>query len=109
CAKIDTIIMVFLYYRLDFISYEFFFSSRRRHTRSKRDWSSDVCSSDLYYPAPHFYRYNHRCRGFRQAHCGRLWQVECPHRHEYGDRKSVVQGKSGYVGGWGEKRMNKKE
>src|SRR5207249_7665845 len=25
------------------------FSSRRRHTRSKRDWSSDVCSSDLVY------------------------------------------------------------
>src|SRR5699024_4982662 len=25
----------------------FFFSSRRRHTRTKRDWSSDVCSSDL--------------------------------------------------------------
>src|SRR5437868_8669348 len=25
----------------------FFFSSRRRHTRSKRDWSSDLCSSDL--------------------------------------------------------------
>src|SRR5438067_2156708 len=24
----------------------FFFSSRRRHTSSKRDWSSDVCSSD---------------------------------------------------------------
>src|SRR5699024_11437067 len=24
-----------------------FFSSSRRHTRSKRDWSSDVCSSDL--------------------------------------------------------------
>src|SRR5207249_6389882 len=27
-----------------------FFSSRRRHTRSKRDWSSDVCSSDLSTP-----------------------------------------------------------
>src|SRR3712207_2130646 len=26
----------------------FFFSSRRRHTRYWRDWSSDVCSSDLY-------------------------------------------------------------
>src|SRR5690349_25063874 len=26
----------------------FFFSSRRRHTRSLRDWSSDVCSSDLF-------------------------------------------------------------
>src|SRR5699024_11625068 len=25
----------------------FFFSSRRRHTRSKRDWSTDVCSYDL--------------------------------------------------------------
>src|SRR2546429_3353832 len=26
---------------------DFFFSSRRRHTRCSRDWSSDVCSSDL--------------------------------------------------------------
>src|SRR5437868_12341706 len=31
---------------LVFIYLFFFFSSRRRHTRSKRDWSSDVCSSD---------------------------------------------------------------
>src|SRR5690606_42060336 len=28
----------------------FFFSSRRRHTRFSRDWSSDVCSSDLGHP-----------------------------------------------------------
>src|SRR5207245_8673793 len=28
-------------------SFFFFFSSRRRHTRCYRDWSSDVCSSDL--------------------------------------------------------------
>src|SRR5437870_5898197 len=28
----------------------FFFSSRRRHTRWPRDWSSDVCSSDLTMP-----------------------------------------------------------
>src|SRR3989449_11553218 len=28
----------------------FFFSSRRRHTRCSRDWSSDVCSSDLGVP-----------------------------------------------------------
>src|SRR5690606_40062250 len=27
--------------------HSFFFSSRRRHTRFSRDWSSDVCSSDL--------------------------------------------------------------
>src|SRR5699024_11850524 len=31
-----------------------FISSRRRHTRSKRDWSSDVCSSDLPIPGPVF-------------------------------------------------------
>src|SRR5438874_8193355 len=30
----------------------FFFSSRRRHTRSLRDWSSDVCSSDLHIAEP---------------------------------------------------------
>src|SRR5690606_41195172 len=29
----------------------FFFSSRRRHTRFSRDWSSDVCSSDLVWTA----------------------------------------------------------
>src|SRR5690606_40553872 len=30
-----------------YMDYIFFFSSRRRHTRFSRDWSSDVCSSDL--------------------------------------------------------------
>src|SRR5437867_13362295 len=30
----------------------FFFSSRRRHTRSYGDWSSDVCSSDLIFNLP---------------------------------------------------------
>src|SRR3989337_3240902 len=35
CAACDVNILVF------------FFSSRRRHTRCYRDWSSDVCSSDL--------------------------------------------------------------
>src|SRR5699024_11268861 len=43
---------------------EFFFSSRRRHTRSKRDWSSDVCSSDLWYSLP-----DHLCWfGVRAVH-----------------------------------------
>src|SRR5699024_12229533 len=36
-----------IYFRIVHICFFFFFSSRRRHTRSKRDWSSDVCSSDL--------------------------------------------------------------
>src|SRR6266550_9559208 len=37
----------------------FFFSSRRRHTRCSRDWSSDVCSSDLsfeIYTPPYLFR-----------------------------------------------------
>src|SRR5207248_5592013 len=33
--------------RREFRGHPFFFSSRRRHTRSYGDWSSDVCSSDL--------------------------------------------------------------
>src|SRR5699024_11608205 len=36
-----------LCYPVCFLFFFFFFSSRRRHTTSKRDWSSDVCSSDL--------------------------------------------------------------
>src|SRR5207302_5613222 len=35
------------YYRFIIVFFFFFFSSRRRHTRFSRDWSSDVCSSDL--------------------------------------------------------------
>src|SRR5690606_40546189 len=34
-------------YSSDYSDVVFFFSSRRRHTRFSRDWSSDVCSSDL--------------------------------------------------------------
>src|SRR3712207_6862925 len=37
-----------LLYRSPFYPIFFFFSSRRRHTRYWRDWSSDVCSSDLF-------------------------------------------------------------
>src|SRR5256886_6945381 len=32
---------------ITYVSFVFFFSSRRRHTRFDCDWSSDVCSSDL--------------------------------------------------------------
>ena len=42
--------------RHELIMIFFFFSSRRRHTRSLCDWSSDVCSSDLFSlrQRPHF-------------------------------------------------------
>src|SRR6266513_1586681 len=38
---------MFFYRKIRLYLIFFFFSSRRRHTISKRDWSSDVCSSDL--------------------------------------------------------------
>src|SRR5215208_6854442 len=37
----------FLFFFFFFLFFFFFFSSTRRHTRWPRDWSSDVCSSDL--------------------------------------------------------------
>src|SRR2546422_5471688 len=39
--------MYYSYLSILYSSFFFFFSSRRRHTRCSRDWSSDVCSSDL--------------------------------------------------------------
>src|SRR5207253_8222637 len=42
-----TLYLQFSIYYIIFILFFFFFSSRRRHTRWPRDWSSDVCSSDL--------------------------------------------------------------
>src|SRR5215475_14873174 len=45
--------MVLPYYYPQFLlRLVFFFSSRRRHTRFSRDWSSDVCSSDLRVATP---------------------------------------------------------
>src|SRR2546421_3892757 len=41
CSKFDCVVI------RSTMLFFFFFSSRRRHTRSDRDWSSDVCSSDL--------------------------------------------------------------
>src|SRR2546426_11965807 len=39
---------ILLFQFFTFYLFFFFFSSRRRHTRLQGDWSSDVCSSDLY-------------------------------------------------------------
>src|SRR3712207_5231503 len=46
CMQIVIIIVCIIAYVEQLFCY-FFFSSRRRHTRYWRDWSSDVCSSDL--------------------------------------------------------------
>src|SRR5690606_24159839 len=62
----------------------FFFSSRRRHTRFSRDWSSDVCSSDL----GQWYVFYHRPpRGFGYARQAMVAPVTI----EW-DEKSVAEG-----------------
>src|SRR5699024_12030097 len=107
----------------------YFFSSRRRHTRSKRDWSSDVCSSDLVIQWPAAAAKNlpptavtgEDMRFFDNA----AHAPACEHRHGYvvgdveghrgvpttaaQDRKSVVQGKRGVQERWGieERRKNR--
>src|SRR5262249_57184978 len=71
----------------------FFFSSRRRHTRLVSDWSSDVCSSDLRPMDP--------CAGAVITAAG-LGQRRAAAPSTAGasrDRKSVVEGKRGGVGG----------
>src|SRR5690554_7065226 len=47
CCYYIIIISFFSFLFVSFFLFFFFFSSRRRHTRCGRDWSSDVCSSDL--------------------------------------------------------------
>src|SRR6201999_4614534 len=66
-----------------------FFSSRRRHTRWGRDWSSDVCSSDL-----------GQIVRFTAAELERHGMLELVKIEVAGeDRQSVVQGKSVDLGG----------
>src|SRR3989440_3025236 len=65
----------------------FFFSSRRRHTRSDRDWSSDVCSSDLTHVLWETCGWGGQppsCRCMAPSHarprsmlCGSPWSTDC--------------------------------
>src|SRR5215475_15272798 len=54
------------------IFFFFFFSSRRRHTRFSRDWSSDVCSSDLQQHPTYDDFWRERCAAER------LHEIEVP-------------------------------
>src|SRR5205809_6310510 len=67
----------------------FFFSSRRRHTRCSRDWSSDVCSSDL--------KIHDVCRG-RILRDNRYLASRTGQGRDYGKRKSRVAGIQRQIG-----------
>src|SRR3712207_9536553 len=76
----------------------FFFSSRRRHTRYWRDWSSDVCSSDLHRRRPLPGRGHLVADRDRPDH-DLATARRHPRQARLGDRKSVVEGKSVDLGG----------
>src|SRR5437763_6280933 len=90
------VVHLFLYLILCF----FFFSSRRRHTRYIGDWSSDVCSSDL----SHQTISGNDRQVYYKSVAGlerRRALINGQFMHEMRDRKSVVSGKRGDVGGGG--------
>src|SRR5690554_350406 len=63
------------------VSFLFFFSSRRRHTRCGRDWSSDVCSSDLQTLLPHQTLHLPAQPTIRQNRTNRQRRHQLHHRH----------------------------
>src|SRR5438034_11748600 len=62
-------------------SCSFFFSSRRRHTRSLCDWSSDVCSSDLgQIQRPQVLGHEGPVRGLRDVGVRQIGRASCRER-----------------------------
>src|SRR5207237_2917098 len=100
CKCLIEIFVIFI----SFLCYIFFFfSSRRRHTRFKCDWSSDVCSSDLARRS----RSHHR-RVRRRVRCRRRSRGYA--RGEPGDRSEERRvGKSVDLGGRGIIRKKKEK
>src|SRR5256886_11218930 len=68
---------------------EFFFSSRRRHTRFDCDWSSDVCSSDLAIAVVGL-AVNLGCAWLLHAHAATSLNVRGAYLHALGDALSSV-------------------
>src|SRR2546421_5673375 len=78
----------------------FFFSSRRRHTRSDRDWSSDVCSSDLLFVDQlHNTVRNRQCRqtSYRHNSCRRESRINKQINLSDTDSKQPWNHQSSYV------------
>src|SRR6266496_5910018 len=77
-----------------FFVFFFFFSSRRRHTRSLRDWSSDVCSSDLtaFTDFLIFRRPNSNASQLRQRRC-QIGRASCRKSVDLGGRRIIKKKK----------------
>src|SRR4030043_1348354 len=71
----------------------FFFSSRRRHTRCSRDWSSDVCSSDLLSEAI-----------FALPNCTKTFQKDVPYMGVIVQKAPVLDGVADHMKDYPEDR-----
>src|SRR5690554_7962176 len=76
----------------------FFFSSRRRHTRCGRDWSSDVCSSDLSVGLEHFADQILGKVHVALAHRQHWPQVGRPHRTKQVKHRTLLRSEERRVG-----------
>src|SRR5207247_1703484 len=77
----------------------FFFSSRRRHTRSTRDWSSDVCSSDLttFSVSGEADKNRHRA-SFRDRHSTSITATGSPDRRP--KKSASIPDEKKHIGSW---------
>src|SRR5207245_8517898 len=67
----------------------FFFSSRRRHTSCYRDWSSDVCSSDLVKLLDRFYKPFKKVLARASEHMRDIKREEIPTEHVRSEERRV--------------------
>src|SRR5690606_40102919 len=75
----------------------FFFSSRRRHTRFSRDWSSDVCSSDL---SPHRLERAHELVQQTRLRIPLLVGEDCIHGHSFYEGATIFPTQLGMAASW---------
>src|SRR5437016_8289158 len=74
---VSQLCVFFFYSSRVVVIFFFFFSSRRRHTRLVSDWSSDVCSSDLWSRGLLWLAFNDQCRTtFSWTACARLIELD---------------------------------
>src|SRR5206468_5331921 len=87
----------------------FFFSSRRRHTRSDRDWSSDVCSSDLIHRNAQTNEVGHSAVFAADAQPHPRAKAESRQQDGYGGKLRSEERRVGKEGGNGRARVRLKE
>src|SRR2546422_7290696 len=85
----------------------FFFSSRRRHTRCSRDWSSDVCSSDLHADRVLLVRLPWFDKNYSSEEAGHMWHGGVGQAWREGIGRGSGRGRGEVSGGGGSFKKKK--